>query len=286
MIEVNKETLLEQALLATNLDHIQEMVDKVIEIVAGKNVEYGDAWQLYGVLTPLLRIKENMFRVESMSDGTSKVIYYPDIEKRLVDIAGYALLAMAWLKSEEGLSLLAKLDTIQDENEVGSDAWYKRLSRAIQEAKSLPWNFDPVDDINKVVDQLQDDWKRANESIMSGGWRHIPGIAFVDEAAGIDRNFFAGADSEELLNKFGGKWAVVGKIDETVLLEQEDEMQAFEIRVIVQCDERTAMELANLFQDIGNLGDLSKDPADYRVQGLSVARLDENGKTIFNKGGE
>jgi hypothetical protein len=187
--------------------------------------------------------------------------------------------------------LLAKLDTIQDENEVGSDAWYKRLSRAIQEAKSASWNFDPVDkqvidDINKVVDQLQDDWKRASDSVMEGSWRHIPGIAFVDEAAGIDRDFYAGVDSEELLNKFGGKWAVVGKIDETVLLEQEDEMQAFEIRVIVQCDERTAMELANLFQDIGNLGDLSKDPADYRVQGLSVARLDENGKTIFNKGGE
>jgi len=68
--------------------------ERIIETILKKNADYGDAWQKYGIFTPLIRINDKILRVKTLSDGHDALVAEENIDDTLVDIIAYALLAL------------------------------------------------------------------------------------------------------------------------------------------------------------------------------------------------
>jgi len=79
-------------------------------MVYGKNQDYGDAWQRYGIFTPLIRINDKILRVETLSDGRVALVANEGIGDTLEDIIGYATLALMWLGNNNITAMLPKRD--------------------------------------------------------------------------------------------------------------------------------------------------------------------------------
>lgn len=77
---------------------LREEMEKVIELVLEKNVQYADAWQEYGIATPLLRIKEKLLRLHSIVHDTCILEMPTDVDQEFDDIIGYVLLGKLWLR--------------------------------------------------------------------------------------------------------------------------------------------------------------------------------------------
>lgn len=95
-VKVTREGLLEQAQKAVNLARLNQLMDKLVDQLLDKNAKYKDAWQDFGIFTPLMRIREKLIRMESLQDGRVVLTYDPAIIAELGDIVGYGLLAMLW----------------------------------------------------------------------------------------------------------------------------------------------------------------------------------------------
>lgn len=100
---MTKESLLEQARKAVNVDQLNKLTESIVDLVVSKNVQYGDAWQLYAILTPLIRIREKLVRAENvmLEDGVIVITLKSclDLQKELIDSIGYGLLALLWLQN-------------------------------------------------------------------------------------------------------------------------------------------------------------------------------------------
>jgi hypothetical protein len=100
-VYVTKEEFEKVLMHACNLNDMIGIIQKITNLVYDKNQDYGDAWQRYGIFTPLIRINDKILRIETLSDGRHALIDDEGIEDTLKDIVGYAVLALMWLKDNE-----------------------------------------------------------------------------------------------------------------------------------------------------------------------------------------
>ena len=102
-VKVTREGLLEQARKAVNLNEMNALVEGVIDLVLVENQDYSDAWQRYGILTPLIRINDKILRVKTLAGGQQAMVSDEKVTDNLKDIIGYALLAP--LKIEDNIHI-------------------------------------------------------------------------------------------------------------------------------------------------------------------------------------
>jgi len=96
-IVVTKEEFRSRLYKAINLGRLTDLVERITNLVYDKNQDYGDAWQRYGVFTPLIRINDKILRLEKLSDGRTALFPEENIADTLIDIIGYAVLALMWI---------------------------------------------------------------------------------------------------------------------------------------------------------------------------------------------
>ena len=75
------------------------ILDNIIKLVLSKNHDYGDAWQRFGIFTPLIRINDKLLRLETLMSKVAKV--EENVIDTLVDIVGYSMLATMRINWEE-----------------------------------------------------------------------------------------------------------------------------------------------------------------------------------------
>ncbi len=79
---------------------LTDVAIEVIKLVLLKNKEYRDAWQRYGIFTPLIRLNDKLLRLKSLRGGQKVLVVGESIVDTLRDIVGYGLLALLRLKWE------------------------------------------------------------------------------------------------------------------------------------------------------------------------------------------
>lgn len=109
-VVVTKEQLMQEIMSAVNMSKLINTVDEISDLVVSKNHDYGDAWQKYGIFTPLIRINDKILRVETLSTGEHALVADEKIEDTLRDIIGYAALALMKLDSDKANPPKAKPD--------------------------------------------------------------------------------------------------------------------------------------------------------------------------------
>ena len=76
---------------------IRAVCDKVRDLLIRKNHDYGDSfaqqYEKYGLQSALIRMDDKMRRLETLADGEQAQVA-ESIEDTLMDLAGYALLAL------------------------------------------------------------------------------------------------------------------------------------------------------------------------------------------------
>ena len=75
-----------------------DIAEEISKLIVAKNHDYSDAWQKFGLFTPLIRINDKILRVQTLSSGEQALVADEKIEDTLKDIIGYAALALLWLK--------------------------------------------------------------------------------------------------------------------------------------------------------------------------------------------
>jgi hypothetical protein len=78
-------------------------IEEIIKLLLVKNADYGDAWQRFGIFTPLIRQNDKILRVQTLSDGREALVAGEKIVDTLADIVGYGLLALLKLKQNPDL---------------------------------------------------------------------------------------------------------------------------------------------------------------------------------------
>lgn len=105
MVNVTKVSLdqvSEEAVEAfTKRSHIDTR--EIVKVLLAKNADYGDAWQRYGIFTPLIRINDKILRVKTLSGGAQAMVASENIVDTLQDIVGYGLLALLKLRNNPDL---------------------------------------------------------------------------------------------------------------------------------------------------------------------------------------
>jgi len=102
MVKVNSDNLLRVMKAIMEGETVNKTVGDIVSTVLRKNNDYGNAWQRYGIFTPLIRINDKILRVETLSDGRLSLVPEEGIKDTLKDIVGYALLALLWLEENDG----------------------------------------------------------------------------------------------------------------------------------------------------------------------------------------
>lgn len=75
-------------------EKLMNIAEDIVDVVIKKNHDYGDAWQRYGIFTPLIRINDKILRVKTLSSGEKALIADESILDTLKDIVAYGLLAI------------------------------------------------------------------------------------------------------------------------------------------------------------------------------------------------
>lgn len=114
-VNVTREGLEAAAKKAINLYKLTELVDELIDLLLRKNKVYKDAWQDFGIFTPLMRIREKLIRVESLIDGKPVLVHNDDVYVELQDIAGYCMLAMLWIEEQNGESFQDIINKLRED---------------------------------------------------------------------------------------------------------------------------------------------------------------------------
>lgn len=88
----------------SNKEELQRLSVEVVEMLISKNHDYGDAWQRYGIFTPLIRMNDKLLRVKTLSGGERAMVADEKIVDTLKDIFGYSWLALLRLQWEDRYS--------------------------------------------------------------------------------------------------------------------------------------------------------------------------------------
>lgn len=113
-VVVRRDTLERVAKKAVNLARLDELVDELIDLLLDKNQKYRDAWQDFGMFTPLMRIREKLIRVETLIDGRPVLVQDENVIAELMDIMGYCLLAMLWMEGQDGETFQNIIDRLRE----------------------------------------------------------------------------------------------------------------------------------------------------------------------------
>jgi hypothetical protein len=107
---MNKVNVTEESLSSISQEAVKAFVAKthpdieeIIKVLLAKNADYGDAWQRYGIFTPLIRINDKILRVKTLSGGQQAMVAGENIIDTITDIVGYGLLALLKLKQNPDL---------------------------------------------------------------------------------------------------------------------------------------------------------------------------------------
>lgn len=87
--------------VTVNKDALMGIVEPIIDTIIKKNADYGDAWQKYGIFTPLIRLNDKLLRVKTLSGGQKAMVFGESIKDTLLDIVAYGLLALLRMRFEE-----------------------------------------------------------------------------------------------------------------------------------------------------------------------------------------
>jgi hypothetical protein len=104
-VTVTKEEFANVLFASAKVMTLVGLIKEITDLVYDKNQDYGDAWQRYGIFTPLIRINDKILRTETLSDGRQAIIADEGIEETLKDIVGYAVLALMWLNVNTDVKL-------------------------------------------------------------------------------------------------------------------------------------------------------------------------------------
>lgn len=72
---------------------LEEVTNKIIDLVLRKNSDYGDAWQKHGVTGVLVRLSDKSLRLQNL-EGKKQLIVDESWVDTLTDIAGYSILGL------------------------------------------------------------------------------------------------------------------------------------------------------------------------------------------------
>jgi hypothetical protein len=75
-------------------EKLMTIAEDIIDVVMKKNHDYGDAWQRYGIFTPLIRINDKLLRIKTLSLGEKALVADESILDTIKDIVAYGLLAL------------------------------------------------------------------------------------------------------------------------------------------------------------------------------------------------
>ena len=114
-VNVTRESLEMSAKKAINLARLNELTNELIELLLDKNTQYKDAWQDFGIFTPLMRAREKLIRVESLIDGRPVLAQDENVYAELQDIAGYCILAILWMDNQEGVTFQEIINKLQED---------------------------------------------------------------------------------------------------------------------------------------------------------------------------
>ena len=106
-VTVTKAALMDMAKKAVSIDELNKTVESIVDTVLIKNHDYGDAWQRYGIFTPLIRINDKTLRLATLASGEQALVADEKVQDTLRDIIGYCLLALLWLDETELLETMA-----------------------------------------------------------------------------------------------------------------------------------------------------------------------------------
>ena len=98
--EVTRMTIISILHKHIGLDKLNMLCAYLIDLLMDKNSDYGDAWQRYGIFTPLIRINDKILRLENLC-GKDALVVDENIKDTLNDIVGYGLLALLWLEDRK-----------------------------------------------------------------------------------------------------------------------------------------------------------------------------------------
>ena len=105
-VNVTRESLAttSQEAVAAFIKKTHPDIDEIINVLLAKNADYGDAWQRFGIFTPLIRENDKILRVKTLSGGQQALVAGENIIDTITDIVGYGLLALLKLKHNSDLS--------------------------------------------------------------------------------------------------------------------------------------------------------------------------------------
>jgi hypothetical protein len=129
----------------TLLDICEQRINHILK----KNADYGDAWQNNEGFTPLLRMREKLLRVETLSDGRKAMVEDESVDQDVAEIFDYALLYMLWKawQPKLGESVLYML----------WKAWQPKLGESVYE-KSRQMSYEELGNFLGGMKDEESEW--------------------------------------------------------------------------------------------------------------------------------
>lgn len=122
---------------------LYEVFYQRIQHIMKKNHDYGDAWQENGPFTPLMRIREKLIRVETLSDGRQALVLDEDVDTNVAEVLDYAALWLLWRKYNQPYRQTTFAEWLR------SDLAREKLTKEAEDldASEIASDFDfPLDD--------------------------------------------------------------------------------------------------------------------------------------------
>lgn len=127
-------------------------VDEIIELVVRKNHDYGDAWQQFGIFTPLVRLNDKILRVEKLSNSEA-LVAGENITDTLIDMVGYSLLALEYLRLNAGPNFSESVKESMQQSQISTDE--ALFNERLDKLQLLPEQ--KLEIISKIVDKEDED---------------------------------------------------------------------------------------------------------------------------------
>jgi hypothetical protein len=115
--------VMKSRLVAVTPEALMEIFKQRIEHIMKKNHDYGDAWQTNGPFTPLMRMKEKLIRVETLSDGRLALVTDEKVETNVAEVLDYSALWLLWKEQQDVSKFGGKFVNLRlhDSDAVGAD---------------------------------------------------------------------------------------------------------------------------------------------------------------------
>ena len=119
-VMVDRKSVIEMFEKAIKIDKLNRLIYTLADFLVARNAKYDDAWQLFDLLTPLIRINEKRIRVRRILDANRQAVStnisldYVGLARELIDIIGYCVLALLWLSTEHNFDVTVVIEDSND----------------------------------------------------------------------------------------------------------------------------------------------------------------------------